>query len=180
MSLSAKNNSTSTETCCKLTDDFEILRNLPLFAGADPEVTKLFAYLAKRRIYQPGDYIIESGKEANRSLLLVSGEAEVTTTHDGKEVIIQKLTSNAFIGELALLARFHWYFNVRAVAETDLMIIDRKSFKKVLSRFPNRREQIIEKIIQLRVSRLKHQANIFLDQITKLQPDKITTINMPI
>ncbi len=152
-------------TDCKLTNDFEVLRQLPVFAGADIEVTKLFAYLAQRKRYRPGDYIIQYEKEADSSYLLISGEAEVTTDHQGKEVVLQRLYPGAFFGELALLARFQWFFNVRTTRETEVIIIDRQSFKKVLDRYPRRREKIIEKIVQLRIERLKEQTTFFLDQM---------------
>jgi CRP/FNR family transcriptional regulator, cyclic AMP receptor protein len=172
MSLSAKINPDPNQTCCKLTGDFDILRQLPLFSGANPEVIKLFAYLAKRRTYQSGDYLIETGKEADRALLLLCGEAEVTAVYKEKEIVMQKLAPKAFVGELALLAKFNWYFNLRACAETEVLSIDRQSFNKVLSQYPSRKEKIIEKIILLRVSRLKQQTNIYLDQLLKLEsPD---------
>ncbi len=150
---------------CKLTNDFEILRQLPVFAGADVEVTKLFAYLAQRKKFGPGDTIIQDGKEANCSYHLISGKAVVTTIHKGEEVILQHLKPGAFFGELALLAHFNWFFSVKVIMEAELILIDRQSFNKVLGRFPKRREKIIEKIIQLRIERLKEQTTFVLDKL---------------
>ena len=42
----------------RLTSDFELLRQAPLFAGIQPEVVKLFAYLAWRLSYRPDDMLL--------------------------------------------------------------------------------------------------------------------------
>ncbi len=170
MSSSATPELSQNITGCKLTNDFEILRQLPVFTGADIEVIKLFAYLAKRKKYQSGDYIIRLGKEADRSFHLISGEAEVTTIHREKEVVLQQLHPGAFFGELALMARFNWFFNVRTTQDAEVIIIDRQSFKKVLTRYPRRREKMIERIVQLRIARLQDETTFILDQLMDSVP----------
>ena len=152
-------------TECKLTCDFEILRHSPIFSGADNEVIRLFAYLAKRKKYQPGDLLIDNGKEADMAFYLISGNAEVTTFHQNKEVLLQQLSPGTFCGELALLARFNWFFTVRATEETEAIIISRESFQKVLEKFPEKRDRLIERIVQLRVQRLVEQTTFMLDKL---------------
>ncbi len=149
----------------QLTNDFEVLRQLSLFKGENAEVVKLMAYLAKRKNYQIGDYILREGREAQSSYFLIAGAVELTTVHRGEEIVTQNLREGDFFGELALLARFNWFFNVRASTDAQAILIDRKSFAKVMTRYPNRREKIVEKIIQLRVERLKDQTTYILDNI---------------
>lgn len=153
------------KTDCKLTSDFEVLRRSSVFAVADTEVIKLFAYLAKRKKYQPGDQIITMEEIADGAFLLISGTAQVTTIHRDKEVILQQIDAGTFFGELALLARFNWFFHVRSLSECEVIKITRESFHKVLERFPEKRNKMIEKIIQLRVERLVEQTNFILDKL---------------
>ena len=150
---------------CKLTCDFELLRKSSIFAGADTEVVKLFAYLAQRKTYQPGELIIEQGEDAKTAYFMISGEAEITCWHKDKEVLLQKLIPGTFSGELALLARFKWFFNLRASAETEMLTITRESFLKVLERFPEKRERLVERIVQLRIERLAEQTNFMLEKL---------------
>ncbi|MEE4241973.1 MAG: cyclic nucleotide-binding domain-containing protein [Desulfopila sp.] len=165
MSSSTKTQSNTVSSECKLTCDFEILQKSPVFGGADTEVLKLFAYLAKRKKYHPGSEIIAMENEAEAAYYLISGKAELTTMHHGNKVVLQHLTPQTFFGELALLARFKWFFSVQAVEPCEVMIITRESFKKVLENFPNRRERLVEKIVQLRVERLMEQTAFLLDKV---------------
>lgn len=155
----------SVKTDCKLTCDFEILRRSPVFAGADIEVIKLFAYLAARKKYQPGSHIITKGEEAAEAFYLISGTAEATTLHRNKEAILQQIPPGTFFGELSLLARFNWFFNVRPLTECEVIIITRESFRKVLEKYPEKRDKMVEKIIQLRVERLVEQTTFMLDKL---------------
>lgn len=165
MDSSVKTEHIEVKTDCKLTCDFEILRRSSVFAGADIEVIKLFAYLAGRKKYQPGNNIITSGQEAAESFYLISGTAEVTTMHHNKEMALQQINAGTFFGELSLLARFNWFFNVCPITECEVIIITRESFRKVLEKYPEKRDKMIEKIIQLRVKRLVEQTAFILDKL---------------
>lgn len=165
MNSSAKMGIHENKTECKLTCDYELLRRSPVFAGADSEVLKLFAYLANRKIYRSGDQIITAGKEANYAYYLISGTAELTTHHRGHEVILQQLTPQTFFGELALLAQFKWFFNVHPLENCEVLQISRESFKKILDKFPEKKDKLIERIVLLRVERLTEQTSFLLDKL---------------
>jgi CRP/FNR family transcriptional regulator, cyclic AMP receptor protein len=155
----------ATHAECKLTCDLEVLRQSPVFAGADSDVLKLFAYLAARKKYRVGDKIITEGKEAEKAYYLISGTTEVTVNHRGNEVILQQLQPQTFFGELALLARFKWFFSVYPVSECEILEISRESFQKILEKFPDKRDKLIEKIVQLRIQRLSEQTVFMLDKM---------------
>lgn len=165
MDSSMKTENISATADSKINCDFEVLRRSPVFSGADTEVVKLFAYLAKRKKYKPGEYILTKGKGAIEAYYLISGSAEVTTIHHGNEVVLQHINHNTFFGELALLARFNWFFNVRSVTESEVLMISRESFGKVLEKYPEKREKMVEKIVQLRVERLEEQTTFLLDTL---------------
>lgn len=150
---------------CQISCDFKILQNSDVFRSTNTDVVKLFAYLAKRKKHIPGDQLITIGKEANRAFLLLAGEIEITTFHRGKEVVIQQLKKGAFFGELALLAKFNWFFNARAKTDCEVMVIERKCFEKVLEKYPEKRKTISERIVQFRVERLTEQTEFMLDMM---------------
>ena len=165
MGLSIKTSDAYSKEACKITCDFEKLKNAPIFKDADAEVLKLFAYLSERRKYNPGDHIITEKEDADAAYYLVSGSADVTTTYKNKEVRLQQLHQDTHFGELALLAHFKWFFNVRTETHCEVIIISRKSFQKVLKSFPDKREKMVEKIIQLRVDKFVEQTNFMLDNL---------------
>jgi len=161
--------STAAETenphACRLTRDFELLRHSPLFSGLHLDVVKLFAYLSSRRTFQPGDLLIEQGEKAEKAYILNEGEAELLVMHRGSEVVLQRLAKDDFFGELALLAKFNWFFSVRAVNVSDALVIDRSVFKKVMEKYPEHKDGLIERVIQLRVDRLIGQTSFMLDRL---------------
>lgn len=150
---------------CKLTKDFEILINSPVFRNVNPDIVKLFAYLAKHKTYYPGDSIIRQGKDAKHAFILLRGSVAIETLHKGKEVIIQHLHEGSFFGELALLADFKWFFSAKAKTECEVLLVDRESFTKVLEKHPEKQRILTDKIIQLRVARLSEQTEYMLNLI---------------
>ncbi len=154
----------SAQVRCRLSSDFELLRQAPLFAGLQPEVVKLFAYLASHRSYRPGDMLIKQGSKADRAFILVEGEVEVSVYHRERNATLQHLLKPSFFGELALLAQFNWFFSVRAVTQVETLVIERTTFQKVIEKFPHHKDALIERIIKLRIERLVDQTAYMLDR----------------
>lgn len=169
--ISSTEAATENPNVCRLTKDFELLRHSPLFSGLHLDLVKLFAYLSKRRTYQPGEQLIQQGEKADRAYFLNDGEAQLLVLHRGSEVVLQRLANDDFFGELALLAQFDWFFSVRALTVCDALVINRAVFKKVLEKFPEHKDNLIERVIQLRVERLIDQTSFMLD---RLMPTDIT------
>lgn len=155
------------ECICRVAHDFDALRHSPVFAGLPIEVIKLFAYLSDRTIYQPGEYILQKDQQADRAFFLICGDVDITAVHKGEEIVMQKLQSGAFFGELALLAKFNWFFNARTTTKTEIISVSRKSFQKVLATFPDQERTMIERIVQVRVTRLTEQTEFMLDKLVE-------------
>lgn len=157
--------SPTTDCTCRISKDFDILRQTEVFSGAPAEVIKLFAYLARHRVYHPGETIISQGRKADGCFFVIRGEVNITILHKGEEIFLQRIRENSFFGELALVARFNWCFSAKSVNETELLIIDRESFQKILDKYPEKRDQLTEKVIQLRISRFEDQTAYLLDRL---------------
>lgn len=145
--------------------DFDLLHHSEIFSGTSAEVVKLFAYLATHRICRPGEEIIVRGQGADRCYLVIRGEVDLLTLHQGKEVVVQRLRVNGIFGELALLSRFNWFFSARARGEAELLVISRESFQKVLDKYPEKRDRLTEKVIQLSIARFESQTGCLLDRL---------------
>ncbi len=150
---------------CRLSRDFDLLRHTSLFAGLNLDVVKLFAYLSNHRTYHPDDRLIEQGKKSQKAFILIDGTVEISVNHKGKEVTLQLLKDEGFFGELALLAQFDWFFTVRAVTDVEILSIDRAAFQKVIEKFPQHKDQLIERLIKLRVDRLANKTSFLLDRL---------------
>lgn len=149
---------------CRLSRDFELLRQSELLGGVNLDMVKLFAYLAVRRSYRSGDRLIDQGQKADRAFALISGSVDVTVRHRDQEIKLQPLKKDDFFGELALLAQFDWFFSVRAATDVEVLVISRHAFQKVIEKFPSEKDVLTERVIQLRVSRLVDQTSYMLDR----------------
>ena len=150
---------------CRLTKDFDLLRQSSLFSGLHLDVVKLFAYLSVRKTFRQGDQLIEQGEKADKAYILNDGLVEVTVTHKGTEVTLQRLGKDDLFGELALLAQFDWFFSATAVTDVEALVLDRIAFQKVLEKYPDHKDALIERVIQLRVDRLVDQTSFMLDRM---------------
>ena len=150
---------------CRLASDFELLRHSALFSGLHLDVIKLFAYLSNRRSYRQGDWLIEQQSKADRAFIISSGSVAINVTHKGREVMLQRLGSGDFFGELALLAQFNWFFSARALTDMQALVIERTAFQKILEKYPAHKDPLIERIVQLRVDRLASQTAFMLDKL---------------
>lgn len=153
------------QSSCRLTSDFELLRHSSLFSGLHLDVIKLFAYLSNRRNYRQGDWLIEQHSKADRAFIINSGTVAISVAHKGREVMLQRLDKGDFFGELALLAQFDWFFSARALTDMQALVIERTAFKKILEKHPAHRDPLIERIVQLRVDRLVDQTAFMLDKL---------------
>ncbi len=152
---------------CRLSYDFEILRHSPVFSGLNFEVVKLFAYLSVHRSYKAGDFLVEQGRKADKAFIVIKGSAEIMVEHRGQRITVQRLEKDSFFGELALLAQFKWFFNAQAGDDTEVIIIHRTAFQKVIEKYPEHKDKLVERLVQLRVDRLVHQTSFMLDQMLK-------------
>lgn len=161
---------------CRLSRDLELLRHTELLGGINLDMVKLFAYLSVRRSYRAGDLIIEQNKKADKAFLLINGSVDVSVLHRDKEIKLQPLKQDDFFGELALLAQFDWFFSIRAATDVEVLIINRNTFQKVIEKFPDQKDILVERVIQLRVSRLIDQTSYMLDNFISADESLATSL----
>ena len=151
----------------QLTDIQEFLNRLPIFSGAPSGVVKLFAYLAKKEEYLKGQHIINEGDRCDRFFLIMSGKVDTYQLYRERPFHLQLLcdTSFNYFGELALLAEFNWFFSARAWTDVVLLSISREAFTKVMERYPESYQSMVQKIIKLRINRFADQQSYLMDHL---------------
>jgi len=165
MSLSAQN--PDEVAMCPLVDDQEFLNRLPIFSGAPAGAVKLFAYLGKREEYAKGELIISEGDSCDRFFLIIQGLVEIFQVYRGRRCHLQMLSAEKinYFGELALLSEFNWFFSARASSDVQLLTISREAFTKVMEGYPESYQSMVQKIINLRISRFVDQSSYLMEQI---------------
>ncbi len=152
----------------QLTDTQEFLNRCSIFSGAPAGVVSLFAYLAKREEYKKGQMILTEGHRGDRFFLMLSGKVEIFQNHANRRFHLQLLSSDAinYFGELALLAEFDWFFSARAWRDVELLTISREAFTKVMERYPESYQSMVQKIIKLRITRFADQQRYLMNHIS--------------
>jgi voltage-gated potassium channel len=121
-----------TEVAIFLRRDF--IERAPLFQGASHELVREIALQLHPVVFTPGDFIFRAGQYGNNMYFISRGTVEIIAP-DGTTVL-RTLTDGHFFGELALLFSQPRTANVRAVDYCDLYTLDKDTFDRVLTRYP--------------------------------------------
>jgi len=126
-------------------------------AQLDLDQLTLAASRLRRLTFAPGAVIVRQGDVAGDFYIVTRGEVEVTLRHPGgQEIVVNRLGSGEFFGEMALLHGGRRRANVRATgeAEVELMALDRETFAHLMDESePARRE--LERVIGDRLKELE-------------------------
>jgi len=109
----------------------------------------------QRDTYEPGTTIVHQGEMADRFYIITRGEVEIYLTHpDGQEIVVDRLGSGKYFGEIGLLHGGTRTATVRAAPETEVEVasLDRDSFVSLLKEDETTREAV-ERIRSERISR---------------------------
>ncbi len=152
----------------QLTNSQEFLNRLAIFSGAPSGVVKLFAYLAKTEEFKKGQNIINKGELCDRFFLILSGKVDIFQFHNKRRFHLQLLSAERinYFGELALLSEFNWFFSAQAWTDVVLLTISREAFSKVMERYPESYQTMVQKIINFHIDRFADQSSYLLDHIS--------------
>ncbi len=162
-------NQPDTDTGAHLKEISSFLRHFSVFQETPVEVLKLYAYLSQKVEYSAGETIIQQGRPSDRMYLIMQGKVSICEERNEQHFFLQDLTEtelNCF-GELALLAKFDWFFSARAITDVTLLSISREAFIKIHERFPEQYPLAVERIVKLRVARFVNQIDYLLDHLPK-------------
>ncbi len=129
-----------------------IIEKVPMFKDADPSMIKEILVYLKPCLFAPGDAICTFGEIGDEMYFINKGAVEVLSK-DGQHVYAT-IKEGGFFGEIALLLKQPRNATIRAVGYCDLYSLDKSSFDKVISDYPD-----FEKHIQkMALERMNKQA----------------------
>lgn len=134
----------------------DVLERLPLFKGADPLLLNSVIMALQPHAVEAGEVIIYRGDIANEMYLICSGEVEVL---DGSGVVIKTLSDGDYFGEIGLLNASPRTATIRARTLTDLYLLDKSDFSRILREHPQFAEAI------QRVAKDRYDLTVLLDQL---------------
>lgn len=112
---------------------FLLLQNFPFFKNIDradlSDVIKLF----NRRKYNRNEIVIRRGDRGDNFYVVIAGKVAVL---NDASLPIATLSVGEVFGEMSLLSNEDASATVQATQKTELLYIDNRQFKKILSKYP--------------------------------------------
>ena len=146
------------------------LASIPFFAPLD-EVTRLQLAEQLEPVHvAAGDVVIAQGDPGDGLYLVLSGRLRVSVAAGGSEHVLHDLTRGAMAGEIALLSKRRRSATVRAVRDSDLLMLRASSFEALVERAP----ALLGQMARLLVDRL-----LAVDRPQSSRPGSRTIVVVP-
>ena len=136
-------------------ETLEDICNIPMFASVSPEDIQAILVRLKPRLYNEGDKVFSRGDTAQAMFIVHYGKLAVDSP-DHRDI---ELSKGSIVGEMALLNNTRRPSDVRALEETELLVLSADDFHELREKIP----EFDEAVKKLATER--HKENIaFLEQ----------------
>jgi len=146
----------------------KVLRRLFVFKGLSQIQLAQFNKVMEVRQVPAGTRITEEGATADCMYILLSGQVRVLKRGTNGEETVATLGASEHFGEIALIDHAPRSASVEATTDSELSVLARDAFERILREFPEARLRIYENFLESLCDRLR-AANENL--LLSVQPD---------
>ena len=126
----------------QIVDIEKALERLPLFAPLPDVLQHEIAMHTERRLYAPGEIVIQQGDVGEELFVVERGDLDVLIdVHDGMQHIAT-LGPDDFFGEMSLLTGAERSATVRTTGEACLLVVSKEALQPVMGAMPEIAQQI--------------------------------------
>jgi len=111
----------------------------------------------ERKSIKAGDIVFEEGEVGEVAYLIVSGGVEIFRTSGNSERVLATLGRGEIIGEMSLIDNQPRVASARALEDTEISIISRRSLQQRLDRLEED-DKVLRRLIAVLVTRIRGQA----------------------
>ncbi len=119
-----------------LSEEVELLRNIPMFANIEPSKLKLLAFTSERLTFEAGDTLFNEGDTGDNAYIIIDGEADVMIKSDNGPIKVAHFGRNDLVGEIAILCDVPRTATVTASRRLETMVISKDLFYRLIMEFP--------------------------------------------
>jgi len=119
-----------------ISEEVDLLRQIPLFSKIDPTKLKLLAFTSERLTFSDGDMVCRQGEMGQSAHIILSGVASVVISTDQGDIEVAQLSKGDVVGEIAILCDVPRTASVRASDTLVTLEISKEPFFKLLNEFP--------------------------------------------
>ena len=112
------------------------LSSVPLFSQLPKRTLSRLGRSVRQRRYRPGQAIVKQGDKADAFYIVERGRVEVLAGRGKKSAKLNELRDGAFFGEMALLDGAPRTATVKALTQTDCLVLPRRAFMAELRANP--------------------------------------------
>ena len=121
----------------------DLLKDAALFRSLQPNELSLIARSTRLEAFPAGKAIIREGRVGTAFFVIVSGRVEVVKDIDGPSpVVLADFGPGDFFGEIASIKHLPRSASVRAIDDTQCLVIWRADFDGFISHFPEAAAQV--------------------------------------
>jgi serine/threonine-protein kinase len=103
---------------------------------------------SQRRCFEAGDLLMSEGEIGEEAYVLISGKIEVFKQMAGEEISLVLLGPGDVVGEMAMISDAPRSASVRAIADTEAVVITKDTMRRGLSNLPPWMEQVITAVVE--------------------------------
>jgi len=132
---------------CLSCQDRSCVEKVPIFASLDSSQSHQVAGLIRRKTFAKGELIITEGSVQESLIIINRGQVKAYRyTREGREQILYIFAENDFFGEKNLLGKQESSYNVEALEETGVCMIDKINFQELLREHPDIGLKVMEEL----------------------------------
>lgn len=132
------------------------LRDIDFLKGRKPETLQQLEASVEERHYETGDVIFRQGDAGDEILMIRRGRVRIVLSFDaGQAYHVATFGRGDFFGDMAFLDRGLRSADARAVAPTDLLVLSRSKFEKVVEEHPRLGQQFFASLARSLAIRLR-------------------------
>lgn len=111
----------------------ENIRNVSFFSTLSDRELEMVARIAYAKTFNKGYMVFEEGEKRDTLYIVLKGRVKVSLyDEDGREYILDIIGKDGFFGELSLFEELSGFANVMTLEQSDLLMIRRNDFMKLL------------------------------------------------
>jgi CRP-like cAMP-binding protein len=131
-----------------LDDDIRILSSVKLFQGFTQEQLRLLAFGAEATFLQAERKLYREDDEADSAYIVVKGLIALYREQDGERIPIGTAGPGSMLSELALIADTRRLTSASAAADSEVIRLSRKMFRRILEEYPDLAVQLHARILE--------------------------------
>ncbi|MEN9469167.1 MAG: hypothetical protein RL630_900 [Verrucomicrobiota bacterium] len=133
----------------------EPLPHSPLIDPLPPEARMRFTMHGDFQCCEPGETLIEQGKQHGSLFYIMDGELEARRTDDANTIVLGKIHSGEWMGEVDLIDQASPVCTVVATKRTQYWVMSRGAFEAFIREFPGDGVTLLHSISEVLCRRIR-------------------------